>query len=106
MAGFLDIRMRAWQRRLLTRACAIVPAVLVIGLTGDHDTGRLLVISQVILSLGLPFAIVPLMIVGSDRVRMGPLVLGPWMRALGWGSVAAVVVANAGLVLAMVRSGG
>jgi manganese transport protein len=100
MSGLLDIRWPAWQRRLATRACAIVPAIAVLALSGEASTGRLLVVSQVVLSLQLPFALVPLVILSSDRARMGRLANGRATRALGWACIAVVVLANGALIVA------
>jgi manganese transport protein len=71
----------------------------VIALSGDASTRRLLVVSQVNLSLQLPFALVPLVKMSSDRARMGPLASGPWARLAGWASVALIVLADGALVL-------
>jgi len=84
MEGFLSIRLRPWLRRLITRLIAIIPAVLVIGIAGDRGAGPLLILSQVVLSLQLSFAVFPLVIFTSDRRRMGPLVNPRWMTALAW----------------------
>src|SRR5262249_18703261 len=72
MEGFLHFRIRPWLRRLITRSLAIIPAVIVIGISGEHGTTRLLVVSQVILSLQLPFAVVPLVKFTASRRKMGP----------------------------------
>ena len=71
MEGFLNIRMRPWLRRLITRTIAIIPAALVIYISGDKGTYQLLILSQVILSMQLPFAVIPLIHFTSDRRRMG-----------------------------------
>ncbi|MDP9151635.1 MAG: Nramp family divalent metal transporter [Myxococcota bacterium] len=99
MAGLLGIRWSAWKRRIVTRAFAIVPALAVIALCGEASTGRLLVLSQVVLSLQLPFAMVPLLLLTQDRRRMAMLVSPRWMQGLGWSSVAVVIAANAALVV-------
>ena len=91
MEGFLDLRMPAWLRRLATRLIAIVPAVVVIAIYGDQAAGELLVFSQVVLSLQLPFAVVPLVRFTSDRRRMGEFVNGRLTAALAW-LVAAVII--------------
>ena len=83
MEGFLSISMPAWARRLVTRMMAIVPAVMVGVLAGDQGTSQLLVLSQVILGLQLPFAMVPLLIFVSDRGKMGRLVAPIWQQVLG-----------------------
>jgi manganese transport protein len=84
MEGFLRIRLRPWLRRLVTRLIAIVPAIIVIVMYGDRGTGALLILSQVILSLQLPFAIFPLVMFTQDTRVMGRLVTPLWMRALAW----------------------
>jgi manganese transport protein len=82
MEGFLDIRLPAWARRLLTRAIAIVPAAAVTIWYGESGTAQLLILSQVVLSLQLPFAIVPLVMFTADRRKMGALVAPLWVTAL------------------------
>ncbi len=84
MEGFLHIRIRPWLRRLITRTAAIIPALIVISATGGRDTVQLLVISQVVLSMQLPFAIFPLMMVTSSRRRMGTFVNPMWVTVLGY----------------------
>ena len=84
MEGFLRIRLRPWLRRLITRLIAIVPAVIVTAIYGEHGTARLLVLSQVILSLQLPFAVVPLVVFTSSRRKMGEFVNPAWISALAW----------------------
>jgi manganese transport protein len=82
MEGFLDIRLPAWARRLLTRAIAIVPAAAVTIWYGESGTAQLLILSQVVLSLQLPFAIVPLVMFTADRRKMGALVAPFWVTVL------------------------
>ncbi|RPI53702.1 MAG: divalent metal cation transporter [Acidobacteria bacterium] len=84
MEGFLNIRLRPWLRRLITRLIAIVPAVIVIAIKGEEGSGPLLVLSQVILSLQLPFAIFPLVQFTSNRRMMGPFASQFWVKALAW----------------------
>ena len=84
MEGFLNIRLRPWLRRLITRLIAIVPAVIVIAIYGEQGSGPLIVLSQVILSLQLPFAIFPLVQFTSSRRMMGPFAIKPWIKALAW----------------------
>lgn len=84
MEGFLNIRLRPWLRRLITRLIAIVPALITIGLYGEQSSGALLILSQVILSLQLPFAVFPLVLFTADRRKMGSLVAPRWMIALAW----------------------
>ena len=90
MEGFLDIRLAPWVRRLITRALAIIPAAAVTIWWGAQGTAELLILSQVILSLQLPFAIVPLVMFTADKRKMGALVAPRWMTALA--SVVAVTV--------------
>ncbi len=84
MEGFLNLRLRPWLRRLITRLIAIVPAVIVIAIRGEEGSGPLLVLSQVILSLQLPFAIFPLLQFTSSTKLMGPFANGVWVKALAW----------------------
>lgn len=92
MEGFLRIRLPHWARRLLTRGIAIVPVVVVTALYGERGTGQLLVLSQVILSMQLPFAVIPLVLFVSDRKKMGVFTISKPVAALAW-IVAAVIVA-------------
>jgi len=92
MEGFLDIRVRPWLRRLITRAIAIVPAVIVTVMYGDHGVGALLVFSQVILSLQLSFAVFPLVMFTSDKKKMGEFVNSPLTKCAAW--LVAVVIAS------------
>ena len=94
MEGFLHIRLKPWLRRMITRGVAIVPAVIVAALWGEGGVGKLLILSQVVLSLQLPFAVIPLVQFTSDRAKMGPLVNGAWIRALAWAAAAAIVALN------------
>ena len=84
MEGFLNLRLRPWLRRLITRLIAIVPAVIVIAIRGEEGSGPLLVLSQVILSLQLPFAIFPLVQFASSEKLMGPFAIHFWIKALAW----------------------
>lgn len=84
MEGFTNWRIKPWIRRLATRLLAIIPAVIVIQISGGKDTVQLLVISQVVLSMQLPFAIYPLMMVTSDRKRMGIHVNKLWVKIVGF----------------------
>ena len=84
MEGFLNIRLRPWLRRLITRLIAIIPALITVGFYGERGSGALLILSQVILSLQLPFAVFPLVLFTSDRRKMGDLVAPKWMVLLAW----------------------
>jgi manganese transport protein len=99
MEGFLNFRMRPWLRRLITRGVAIVPAVAVTAIYGESGTSKLLVLSQVILSLQLSFAVVPLVVFTGDRRKMGEFVNPPWLQALAWMVTAAIIVLNGKLLV-------
>ncbi len=92
MEGYLNLRIQPWLRRLITRLLAVIPAVLVIMYFGENATGAMLVLSQVILSLQLPFAIVPLINAVADKHRMGEFAIRPWLQGLAW-LVAIIIVA-------------
>jgi manganese transport protein len=92
MEGFIHLKIAPWLRRLITRSLAILPTVIVVALWGEHGTESLLLWSQVILSLQLSFAVVPLVMFTSSRKRMGEFVNAPWLKALAW--VTAVLIAG------------
>jgi manganese transport protein len=94
LEGFLDIRLPRWLRRLTSRLLAIIPAVIVAALYGEAGTARLLILSQVILSLQLPFAVVPLVQFTSDREKMGRFANPLWLKVAGWTIAAAIIVLN------------
>ena len=98
MEGFINIRLRPWLRRLITRAIAIVPAVGVIGYFGEGKTTQLLVASQVVLSMQLGFAIWPLMRFTGERAKMGEFVNPLWIKVLGWTVAAIIIVLNVKLL--------
>jgi manganese transport protein len=98
MEGFLNIRLRPWVRRLITRLVAIVPAVIVTMIYGPRGTAKLLVFSQVVLSLQLSFAVVPLIMFTSDRAKMGEFVNSRSLKVLAW-TVAVVIVGLNGKLL-------
>jgi manganese transport protein len=91
MEGFMNIRLRPWLRRLITRLIAIIPAIVVVALYGEQGTGQLLILSQVILSLQLPFAVFPLVRFTTDRSKMGRFVAPLWVGSLAW--LVAVIIA-------------
>ena len=103
MEGFLNLRLPDWQRRLLTRALALVPAMATVMLLGDAATAQLLVLSQVVLSLQLPFAVIPLVHFCGQRGLMGELRSPPWLQAVSWLCAAVIVLINASLLLALLR---
>jgi manganese transport protein len=92
MEGFINLRIRPWLRRLITRLIAIIPAVIVIVIYGEQGTGPLLILSQVILSLQLPFAVFPLVMFTSEKAKMGPFASPAWVRTLAW--FVAIVIAG------------
>jgi manganese transport protein len=99
MEGFLSLRLRPWLRRLVTRALAIIPAVLTIFYFGDNGTYKLLILSQVILSMQLPFAVIPLIRFTGDSRRMGGFANRAWVRVLAWSAAAVIIVLNLWLVV-------
>ena len=98
MEGYLNLRLNPWIRRLLTRLVAIVPAVLVIGLMGEGRVDELLIFSQVILSLQLGFAVIPLIHFVSDKNTMGEFAIKSWVKILAWIVASILVYLNANLV--------
>jgi manganese transport protein len=94
MEGFLNIRLRPWLRRLITRAIAIIPAVIATALYGESGTAKLLVFSQVVLSLQLSFAVIPLILFTGDRRKMGEFVNPPWVKILAWITASIIVALN------------
>jgi manganese transport protein len=103
MEGFIDIRLAPWLRRLTTRAIAIVPAAIVTIWYGEKGTAQLLILSQVVLSLQLPFAIVPLVMFTADRRKMGELVAPRWVTACAVTIAAIIIALNFKLLLDFVR---
>jgi len=98
MEGFVNIRLRPWLRRLMTRALAIVPAVCIIGIFGESKTTELLVASQVVLSMQLGFAVWPLMRFTSEKAKMGEFVNPLWIKILGWTTAGIIIILNAKLL--------
>lgn len=94
LEGFLDLRIPCWQRRLITRALALLPALAGVAWLGEGGVGRLLVLTQVVLSLQLPFALWPLIRATSDRRLMGGHASPAWLAAAAWAIFAVIVVAN------------
>src|SRR5437773_475903 len=103
MEGFLNIRIRPWLRRLITRLIAIVPAALTAIFFGESGTAKLLILSQVILSLQLSFAVFPLVWFTSDRLKMGEFVNPTWLKALAWVVAWAIAGFNAWLLVQIFR---
>ena len=98
MEGHINLRIEPWLRRLLTRFLAIVPAVFTILHYGEDGLGNLIILSQVVLSLQLGFAVIPLIHFTSDKKRMGKFAIGTWVKVLAWGSALLIVALNAKLV--------
>ena len=92
MEGFLDIKLPAWVRRLVTRLVAIIPAIVVTWLYGAGETGKLLILSQVVLGLQLPFAIIPLVMFTASKVKMGETVAPKWLTVTA-ALIAAIIIA-------------
>jgi manganese transport protein len=103
MEGFLDIRLKPWIRRLITRSIAILPAVLVIGLAGENKVTSLLILSQVVLSFQLPFAVIPLVQFTSERAKMGGFVNSRFTTVIAWAVTAAILFFNAELLWLIFR---
>jgi manganese transport protein len=103
MEGFLNIRLRPWLRRLITRMIAIVPAAITAILYGESGTARLLILSQVILSLQLSFAVFPLVQFTSERAKMGSFVNPPWLKALAWTVATVIASLNVWLLIQTLR---
>jgi manganese transport protein len=99
MEGFLNLRITPWLRRLITRAIAIVPAVLVIGIAGEGKTTKLLIISQVVLSMQLGFAVWPLMRFTDEKTKMGEFANRLWVKILGWATAGIIILLNVKLLL-------
>lgn len=98
MEGYLNLRINPWMRRLLTRLLAVLPAALVIWIAGESEVDNLLVFSQVLLSMQLAFAVIPLIHFVSNKRRMGPFAIGPLTKAFAWLVAGVIIVLNVKLV--------
>jgi manganese transport protein len=103
MEGFIDLRLKPWLRRLITRSLAIIPAILVIGIAGEGKLTALLILSQVVLSFQLPFAVIPLVQFTSDRAKMGNFVNSRATTVIAWGVAAAILFFNGELLWLIFR---
>ena len=103
MEGFLDIRLRPWLRRLITRALAIAPAIVVVALYGQSGTAKLIILSQVVLSMQLPFAVFPLVKFTSERAKMGEFVNPRWLKWLAYVVAYLILALNVWLLVQLVR---
>ncbi|CAN5571522.1 Nramp family divalent metal transporter [soil metagenome] len=106
MEGFLDLKIPCWQRRLITRALALVPAFVGVWWLGDGAIGKMLVLSQVVLSFQLPFAMWPLIRLTGDRALMGGYANGPFLKVTAWGLFGVISAANVWLVAAVIGGQG
>jgi manganese transport protein len=102
MEGFLNLRLAPWLRRLITRLLAIIPAVIAVIFFGQAGTAKLLIMSQVVLSLQLSFAVVPLVQFTSDRRTMGEFVNRLWLKVLAWLTAGVIAALNAWLLVQIV----
>ena len=103
MEGFIHITLAPWLRRLITRSLAIIPTIIVVAFTGERGTEKLLLLSQVILSLQLSFAVIPLVLFTGNRKKMGEFVNAPWLQALSWFVAALIAGLNAWFLVMMLR---
>jgi manganese transport protein len=103
MEGFLNISLPPWLRRMITRLLAIIPAIIVTALYGEHGIGALIILSQVVLALQLPFAMIPLVLFTSSKAKMGEFVNHPVTVAAAWLTVVMLVGLNAWLLIVMLR---
>ena len=103
MEGFLDIRLRPWLRRLITRALAIAPAIVVVALYGQSGTAKLIILSQVVLSMQLSFAVFPLVMFTSEKAKMGEFVNARWLKWLAYGVAYFIAGLNVWLLVQIFR---
>jgi len=103
MEGFIHIKVAPWLRRLITRSLAIIPTIIVVAITGERGTEKLLLLSQVILSLQLSFAVVPLVIFTGSRKTMGEFVNGRWLQGLSWFVAVLIAGLNAWFLVLMLK---
>ncbi|WP_239616423.1 Nramp family divalent metal transporter [Cohnella mopanensis] len=105
MEGFINLRISPWLRRMITRLIAVVPAFVVTWIAGSKGTGDLLLWSQVVLSLQLPFAVIPLVLFTSDKRKMGEFANRTWVKVLSWLSTVIIVILNIFLVTYIIATG-
>jgi manganese transport protein len=103
MEGFIHLKLSPWLRRLITRSLAIIPTILVVAFTGEQGTEKLLILSQVILSLQLSFAVVPLVMFTGNRKLMGEFVNARWLQSLAWFVAVLIAGLNGWLLVLMAR---
>lgn len=105
MEGFINLRISPWLRRIITRLIAVVPAFIVTWIAGSKGTGELLLWSQVVLSLQLPFAVIPLVLFTSDKKKMGQFANRSWVKVLAWLSTVVILALNVFLVAYIIITG-
>jgi manganese transport protein len=103
MEGFIHLKVSPWLRRLITRGLAIIPTIIVVALNGERGTEKLLILSQVILSMQLSFAVIPLVIFTGDRAKMGEYVNSTWMKVLAWSTAVVIAGLNGWLLVQTFR---
>jgi manganese transport protein len=103
MEGFIHLKVAPWLRRLITRSLAIVPTIIVVAVTGEEGTEKLLLLSQVILSLQLSFAVVPLVMFTGNRKIMGEFANSRWLQALAWFTTILIAGLNGWLIVLMLK---
>ena len=103
MEGFIHLKVSPWLRRMITRTLAIIPTIIVVAVTGEQGTERLLILSQVILSLQLSFAVVPLVMFTGNRKLMGEFVNARWLQSLAWFVAVLIAGLNGWLLVLMAR---
>ncbi len=103
MEGFIHLKVTPWLRRLITRSLAIIPTIIVVAINGEQGTEKLLLLSQVILSLQLSFAVVPLVIFTNSRKAMGEFVNGPFLKGLAWATAVLIAGLNGWFLVLMVK---
>jgi manganese transport protein len=99
MEGFIHLKVSPWLRRMITRTLAIIPTIIVVAITGEAGTEKLLILSQVILSLQLSFAVIPLVMFTGSRKKMGEFVNGRWLQGLAWFTAALIAGLNGWLLV-------
>lgn len=99
MEGFIHLRVKPWIRRVITRLIAVIPVFIVTLIAGENGTADLLILSQVILSMQLPFALVPLVLYTSDPHKMGSFVNSMWVKVLAWIATVIIIILNIYLVV-------
>jgi manganese transport protein len=104
MEGFIHLKVSPWLRRLITRGLAIIPTIIVVALNGERGTEKLLILSQVILSMQLSFAVIPLVIFTGDRAKMGEFVNSTWTKVLAWSTAVVIAGLNGWLLVQTFRA--